>query len=273
MFSLLKRWEFSSQIKRKWIFPIRYLTHCVPPLYLSWNWKKEGFPPLYSPKGLEIAYFQKQQYHIDELNKFIKGTVYEDIGDVESIAHQSANRASHSYIYNHSSQAFNNHFFFLGLKGKIKEHTEPPKHFLEYLNSSFGDFHTFKENFIYIALSIFGSGWVWLVEDLVQQQLKIFPTFNAGQPYHERRSIAMGLSVGQPVLNDVIKHDIQVETLLVPLLVVNCWEYAWIHDYGVFGKEKYLRCWFDCIDWELVAKRHADIWKTNEMDDSPLNNV
>lgn len=146
---------------------------------------------------------------------------------------------------------------------------------MEYLDASFGDFHTFKEHFINTALAMFGSGWVWLVEDLACQQLKIFPTFNAGQPYHERRSIAQGLCVGQPALDEVVKydkHNKNIETLLVPLLAVNCWEYAWMHDYGVFGKEKYLRCWFDCIDWELVSERYSNIWKTNETDNTSSNN-
>ncbi|KAG4305073.1 hypothetical protein PORY_001243 [Pneumocystis oryctolagi] len=267
MFYLTKQLRFLPKTKQIFNISVRQLTHEVPPLHLSWNWQKEGFPPLFSSKGLEIAYFQKQKYHLDELNRFIKGTVYEDLGDVESIAHQSAYRASHSYIYNHAAQAFNNHFFFLSLKKTIEGKTEPDQDFLSQIISSFEDFHSFKEHFIHTALAMFGSGWVWLVDDLSEQKLKIFPTFNAGQPYHERRSIAQGLSMGYPVSDVSIDiHKKYSDTLLVPLLVVNCWEYAWIYDYGVFGKETYLRRWFDCINWDVVVERQANIWKTNEID-------
>ncbi|KAG5517846.1 hypothetical protein PMAC_000300 [Pneumocystis sp. 'macacae'] len=264
MFYLTKQWTFLSNIKQTLHISIRCLTHQVPSLHLPWKWEKDGFPPLFSSKGLEIAYFHKQKYHLDELNRFIKGTVYEDIGDVESIAHQSAYNASHSYIYNHASQAFNNHFFFLGLK-TIKEQVELRSDFLEHIISSFGDFLSFKELFIHTALAMFGSGWIWLVHDLAEQKLRIFPTFNAGQPYHERRSVAQGLSIGQPAFQAPVNiHEKHTETLLVPLLTVNCWEYAWIHDYGVFGKETYLRRWFDCINWEIVVERQANIWKTTD---------
>ncbi|KAG4301116.1 hypothetical protein PCANB_002728 [Pneumocystis canis] len=263
MFCLIKQWRFLPKIKRVKNVFIRQVTHQVPSLHFSWNWQKEGFPPLFSPKGLEIAYFHKQQYYLNELNRFIKGTVYEDFGDVESIAHHSAYHASHSYIYNYAAQAFNNHFFFLGLKSSLEQQIELPKSLLEHINYSFGDFHTFKEHFIHTALAMFGSGWVWLVENLSEQQLRIFPTFNAGQPYHDGRSIAQGLSMGQPVSDQVNNvYDKQSETLLVPLLVVNCWEYAWMHDYGVFGKETYLRRWFESINWEVVSQRQIDIWKT-----------
>lgn len=263
MFCLFKQWRFFFQIKQFYNSPVRHLTHQVPPLYLSWNWQEEGFPPLYSSKGLEIAYFQKQKYHLDELNRFIKGTVYEDMGDVESIAHHSAYNASHSYIYNHAAQAFNNHFFFLGLKNTKQEQVKMPQNLITYLIQSFGDLHSFKEHFICTAMAMFGSGWVWLVEDLAEQQLKIFPTFNAGQPYHERRSLAQGLSMGGPPVDQITVKESCSETLLVPLLTVNCWEYAWMHDYGVFGKETYLRRWFDCIDWNVVVARQASIWATD----------
>lgn len=42
---------------------------------------------------------------------------------------------------------------------------------------------------------------------------------------------------------------------LVPLLAIDASMRAYLHDYGVFGKQQYLNNVWDCIDWDIVAKR------------------
>lgn len=42
---------------------------------------------------------------------------------------------------------------------------------------------------------------------------------------------------------------------LVPLLAIDASMRAYLHDYGVFGKQQYLDNVWECIDWDIVAKR------------------
>lgn len=42
---------------------------------------------------------------------------------------------------------------------------------------------------------------------------------------------------------------------IVPVLCVNTWEHVWQWDWGVGGKDAFLRKWFDRIDWEIVWGR------------------
>jgi len=42
---------------------------------------------------------------------------------------------------------------------------------------------------------------------------------------------------------------------VVPVLCVNTWEHAWMVDWGVAGKRKFLEAWWDRIDWEQVWAR------------------
>ena len=40
-----------------------------------------------------------------------------------------------------------------------------------------------------------------------------------------------------------------------PLLCLNIWEHAYIKDFGIKGKEKYIDSFWNCINWEVVQKR------------------
>lgn len=44
-------------------------------------------------------------------------------------------------------------------------------------------------------------------------------------------------------------------TNLVPVLCVNTWEHAWLHDWRVGGKFNYLAAWWNVINWGKVAER------------------
>lgn len=112
------------------------------------------------------------------------------------------------------------------------------------------------------AEAIFGSGWVWLVLDM-GKRLRILCTYNAGSPYgqaHRRQETDMN-TTGKLLRSD----EYSVATAranksygaqeFIPLLNINCWEHAWIVDYGVRGKQKYLENLWDKIDWEKVDSR------------------
>jgi superoxide dismutase, Fe-Mn family len=45
---------------------------------------------------------------------------------------------------------------------------------------------------------------------------------------------------------------------LHPLFCVSVHEHAWMSaGYGVWGKEEYLKRFWSCLDWELVAKAYG----------------
>jgi Fe-Mn family superoxide dismutase len=49
----------------------------------------------------------------------------------------------------------------------------------------------------------------------------------------------------------------QTATAFWPLLNLSIHEHAWIHDYGVWGKEEYVRNFWDAVDWEAVDRSAA----------------
>jgi Fe-Mn family superoxide dismutase len=128
---------------------------------------------------------------------------------------------------------------------------------------------TFREEYLATAEAMFGPGFVWLVQK-AHQGLFILPTYLAGSPLsgaHYRRQThdlntesidsyqnlnkagAFGASSGVKLQPQKPLGGVDV----TPLLCVNTWEHAWMHDYGVRGKRQYLEAWWDKINWNVVA--------------------
>jgi len=42
---------------------------------------------------------------------------------------------------------------------------------------------------------------------------------------------------------------------ITPVLCVSTWEHAFLHDFGVGGKRRYLEAWWEAVDWEVVWAR------------------
>ena len=91
---------------------------------------------------------------------------------------------------------------------------------LELINKKYGNFQTFKEKFAKEAMSIQGSGWVYM--DTVGD-IKIIPNHE----YSKSMSIA---------------------------LLVDWWEHVWALDYQ-HDKQKYLDNVWRIIDWTVVNDR------------------
>ena len=117
----------------------------------------------------------------------------------------------------------NHLFFFNGLSPKRKT---IPLELKDYLIRDFGSVETFKEKFKKAALSLFGSGWVWLAQD-PHGKLHIIQEPNAGNP-----------------MRDGYK----------PLLTIDVWEHAYYIDYRNRRAAFVDICW-DLIDWDVVKIR------------------
>lgn len=79
---------------------------------------------------------------------------------------------------------------------------EPKADLKQKIETSFGTVEKFKEEFKNAAITQFGSGWAWLVED--GDKLKVIKTSNADTP---------------------IAHNYK------PLLTIDVWEHAYYLDY------------------------------------------
>lgn len=102
---------------------------------------------------------------------------------------------------------------------------QPEGELHEALVNKYGSFEPFVEEFNAKAISLFGSGWVWLMPDL-----SITTTPNQDSP----------LMTGQPE----------------PILGLDVWEHAYYLDYKN-RRDEYINNWWKIVDWGEVSVRYG----------------
>ena len=93
------------------------------------------------------------------------------------------------------------------------------------INSTFGDFETFKKQVNDAGVKRFGSGWAWLID--AGGKLVIESTANQDSPLMEGKK---------------------------PILGVDVWEHAYYLKYQN-RRPDYLAAWWNVVNWDAVAKR------------------
>lgn len=169
-----------------------------------------------SRETLEYHYGKHLQTYIDNLNRLIQGTPFED-SPLEEIVMKADGG-----ILNNAAQTWNHTFFFNGL---TPEQGEMPSELLNALEKDFGSLDSFKTQFTQTAVSLFGSGWTWLAMD-GDGKLLISAEPNAGNPMRKG---------------------------LRPLLTVDVWEHAYYIDYRN-RRADYLNAWWGLVNWETVLR-------------------
>lgn len=180
---------------------------------------KDALAPVISEETIDFHYGKHEKAYIDNLNRLIKGTDYEDM-ELEDII-----RNSEGALFNNASQAWNHIFYFFTFAPNAGG--EPGGELRKAIDRDFGSFENFKKAFEEAGTGLFGSGWVWLSRD---EDGKLFITqeSNAGTP---------------------LKHG------LTPLLTFDVWEHAYYLDYQNRRADQLRRLW-DIIDWEVVESRY-----------------
>jgi Fe-Mn family superoxide dismutase len=179
----------------------------------------DALEPVISKQTVELHYGKHHQAYVDNLNKMIVGTKFEN-SDLETIV-----KESDGGIFNNAGQVLNHNLYFTSFKPKGGG--EPKGKLAEAINSQFGSFDKFKEEFEAAGTSLFGSGWAWLAKD-ASGKLSIIKESNAGNP------VTKGLT---------------------PILGFDVWEHSYYLDYQNRRAAHLAELW-KIIDWDVVSKRY-----------------
>lgn len=181
----------------------------------------------YGMKGetFEYHYGKHHKAYVDNLNNLTKDTELADKSLIEVI--KASYQDGKAGIFNNAAQVWNHTFFWNCLKPAGGG--APTGDLATRIDSDFGSFDKFKEEFSTAAATQFGSGWAWLVEE--NGKLKVTKTPNAENPL---------IAAGQK-----------------PLLTLDVWEHAYYIDFRN-ARPAFIKNFLDnLVNWEFAAQNLA----------------
>lgn len=192
------------------------MKHLLPEL----PYALDALAPVMSADTLNYHYGKHLQTYLDNVNRMIEGTPFADMKLKDMIT------KAQGALYNNAAQAFNHIIFF-------KQLTPTPTTISPLLTQAlvarFGSVDAFKSEFSNAAVTLFGSGWVWLALD-VNNVLQIVPEPNAGNP---------------------------ITRNMRPLMCIDVWEHAYYLDYQN-RRGDYIKNFWNLVNWDYIEKRMQD---------------
>jgi Fe-Mn family superoxide dismutase len=188
-------------------------------------WAQDALSPIISANTIEFHYGKHHNAYVTNLNGLVAGTPMAE-KSLEEIIKETAGDPSKAGVFNNAAQTWNHTFFWNSLKAGGGG--EPTGKVKEMIDASFGSFDAFKEEFSKKAVTLFGSGWNWLVEN--GGKLEIVQTFNAGTPLTDGKK---------------------------PLITLDVWEHAYYLDFQNRRPDFVKAFLSDLVNWDFAEKNLA----------------
>jgi len=188
------------------------------------NYAFDALEPNIDAKTMEIHYGKHHNGYTNNLNNIISGTEDEGKSIEEILKSVDLNNTG----LRNNGGGYYNHNIFWEIMGP-NSGGEPKGEIGESINSNFGSFENFKDEFSKAAATRFGSGWAWLCAH-TDGKLEICSTANQDNPI-------MPNGCGG-----------------VPVLCLDVWEHAYYLNYQN-RRPDYINAFFNVINWEEVNKK------------------
>lgn len=190
------------------------MIHELPKLPYAYD----ALEPYISKRTIEFHYGKHHQAYVNNLNKLIVGTEFEN-ASLDDIVKRAGGG-----IFNNGAQVWNHTFYWNCMKPQGGG--EPVGELANALLKNFGSMAEFKEKFSAAAATLFGSGWAWLIKK-DDGSLAIIQESNAGNP---------------------------MKNGATPLLTCDVWEHAYYLDKQNVRPD-YIADFWKLVDWNAVAAR------------------
>lgn len=181
--------------------------------------------PYIDKATMEIHHGKHHAAYVDNLNKALEGHDKKSIPLIHLFDQMSSLPAA---VRNNGGGHFNHSFFWQLLK--VSEKGMPSGELLNQIQSTFGGFDAFREEFAKAAMTRFGSGWAWLSVD-ENKQLFISSTPNQDNP-----------------LMDV------ADRRGIPIIGLDVWEHAYYLHYQN-RRVDYVNSFWNIVNWAAVEHR------------------
>jgi Fe-Mn family superoxide dismutase len=194
----------------------------LPALGYAYN----ALEPFIDAKTMEIHHTKHHQAYINKLNEALEKEPQLKQIPLEALLKmiQSLPDSVKNTIRNHGGGYYNHSFFWT----LLKTNTKPSAAVELAIQNSFGSMEQFKKDFEKAGSGLFGSGWVWVINQM--GTLKIVTTANQDNP-----------------LMDIAEHKGK------PVLALDVWEHAYYLKYQN-KRADYLTAFWNVLNWDQVAQ-------------------
>ena len=179
----------------------------------------DALAPALSEETLRYHYGKHYTGYVAKLNELVAGT------PCAGMTLEQLVREAEGAVYNNAAQAWNHEFYFESLSPAAQQAPSGP--LKEAVDRSFGSFEALKAQLTQACAGLFGSGWVWLVEE-PGGRLAVVSESNAGNP---------------------LRYGMK------PLLAIDVWEHAYYIDYRNARADAIAALW-PFVDWKIVGQRY-----------------
>lgn len=178
---------------------------------------KDSMKEFCSAETFDFHHGKHHAGYVKKLNAAVENTPDADKSLEEII--KASREANNLGVFNNAAQHWNHSFFWNSLSPDGGD--EPTGKLRELIDDAFGSPDAFREQFSEQATKLFGSGWVWLVQD-EGGKLEILPMPNAGTPVTEGKTA---------------------------LATIDVWEHAYYIDYRN-ERAKYIDAFWNVVNWD-----------------------
>jgi Fe-Mn family superoxide dismutase len=195
----------------------------------------DALEPHISEETMRFHHDKHHQAYVDKANAALDGTPFEEaraedlllsLGELPDDLRDRVRDNVGGHV-NHS-------LFWTSMKPEGGG--QPGGKLLGAIKGAFGNFKVFKDTMRGAAASVFGSGWVWLVDD--GTRVFIVTTTNQDSP---------------------------VSDGLTPLVGLDLWEHAYYLQYEN-RRPEYVDAWLEVVDWAAVEARYDAITRQDVSD-------
>ncbi len=186
----------------------------------------DALEPHIDARTMEIHHGKHHNGYVSKLNDAVSGTDLEG----KTLEELLNNVSNYSTAVRNNGGGHYNHSLFWTIMSP-NGGGNPSGELADAINSAFGSFDKFKEEFSNAAATRFGSGWAWLIVN--NGKLQITSTPNQDNP-----------------LMDV------ADVKGTPILGIDVWEHAYYLHYQN-RRPDYIAAFYNVINWDEVAKNFA----------------
>ncbi|MCX6213100.1 superoxide dismutase [Spirosoma sp.] len=186
----------------------------------------DSLEPNIDKQTMEIHHGKHHNAYVTNLNNAIAGTEMENKSIEDLLASVSSAPIA---VRNNGGGHYNHTLFWNTISGSGGG--QPTGTLAEAIDSKFGSFDAFKEEFTKAATTRFGSGWAWLIVT-PEGELAITSSPNQDNP-----------------LMDI------AEVKGFPIIGLDVWEHAYYLKYQN-RRPDYIAAYFNVVDWTAAEKRY-----------------